>query len=859
MEKKNKNKSLIKEFILNEIKTTPLYWRTILFLLLIAIFVKTIIVYFSHLYLNPRSTSLSYLASDIPVLVMAQLVVNINFRIKNRNYRLIWDAVIFTAFLLFCIDIFTIYFFQSRVVIPDMFALWSNGTSGFWWVVLSSIIILIVLEVIIFLVVQSLNPNYKNTNRKWVIIVFSICLLWYSAFYSILKLSNIYTEFKGNIITLNWQLLHKSDTSDLDGINDLDDNKILSYQDYITTVEWEWKKMNIILVFAESLSAIDSENAGWYNNMPYFDLIQKEWITYTNFIENWATSDTAHIATLFGLIPLINIWSDDSTYSGYKLLMPALPEFLNNQWYNTTFVSAVSLNFLNQRDFLSEAWFQKIIWEEEFYDKKKYTFDSAPDEDLYNRVLQEIDSQTWTYFIWLQTISFHKPYNTPKGDTQELALQYSDEELYKFYLSLKNRWFFENGILVILWDHRMTNPIQEWEYDKFWDNWHVRTVATVVWTGINPWEINSNIIQHSDFYYSIKKLVWNWLVQVEKLYNDVFSSTINRNRAITNRRYSPDKRYFVSYVNWNSIEFNNISTLFKQDKDIYKYFSSYMKYELIDFPEESNSSTGTILIGHQWAPRNAPENTLESFLTAKSQWAKGIEFDVSYTKDRKNIVAHWELMSASDCKKLKIQNYDYDWIQENCTLKNWEKYKTLREMLELIDGLFDYYFLEIKVIDESLWAEQALDIIQTVKDMNMQDRVIFISYSDAARAVLNADSDIIFGWDTFDVNDVNFVWENNSKYFLAPYSSLSAQVIEKAKEVWKIVATYTVNTTEDFQNMKDRWVDIILTDKIWLLRNYEKIWNIQICDRRNNKIKLKNAAIGWEQFLEFWLNAEFKL
>lgn len=771
-----------------------------------------------HLYLNPRSACLSYLASDIPVLVVAQLIVNINFWIKNRKFRLIWDVVIFFIFVLFVIDIFTIYFFQSRVVVSEMFTLWSNGSSGFWWVALAAIIVLTLFEVIVFLIVQSCAPS----NKKTMMVELSICLLCYSAFYLVLKASNIYTEYKDNIISLNLQLLKESDV-DFENVDEievsLDEKENFSYEDYTTIVEWEWKKMNIILVFAESLSAIDSENVGWDNNMPYFDMIQKEWITYTNFVENGATSDTAHIATLFGVMPLINVWNEDSTYSGYKLLMPPLPEFLNVQWYNTTFVSAASLNFLNQRDFLAKAWFKKIIWEEEFYDSKKYTFDAAPDEELYNRVLQEVDSQTWTYFIWLQTISFHKPYNTPKWKTKELALQYSDEQLYNFYQSLKDRWFFEDGILVILWDHRMTNPIQEGEYDRFWDTWQERTVATIVWTGIIPWTINTNIVQHSDFSYSIKKLVWKWLVQVDKLYNDVLSSTINRSWAISNRRYSPEKRYVISYTSWSRIDFNNISSLYEKDKDIYQYFSSYIKYELWEGIEE-DSDIETILIWHQWAPKDAPENTLQAFLTARSWWAKGIEFDVSYTKDRKNIVAHGEYMHASNCKDKKIQNYDYDWIKENCKFGNWEKYRTLREMLELVDWLFDYYFLEIKVIDESLWEEQALDAIQTVKDMNMQDRVIFISYSEAARTTLDADPDIIYGWDTFDVNDVNFVWQNNSKYFLAPYDSLSDEVIEKAREAWKIVATYTVNDTWALQQVIDLWIDIIMTDKAALMKEY---------------------------------------
>ena len=145
----------------------------------------------------------------------------------------------------------------------------------------------------------------------------------------------------------------------------------------------------------------------------------------------------------------------------------------------------------------------------------------------------------------------------------------------------------------------------------------------------------------------------------------------------------------------------------------------------------------------------------------------------------------------------------------------------LQKMLELIDWLFDYYFLEIKVYNEKLWAQQAKEIIQTVKELNMQDRVIFISYSDAAREVLDADPDIIYWWDTFDLNDLDFIWENNSKYFLAPYDMLTPEVVEMARSLWKEVVTYTVNETWDFQTVKDLWVNIIMTDEISSMKEYD--------------------------------------
>ena len=173
----------------------------------------------------------------------------------------------------------------------------------------------------------------------------------------------------------------------------------------------------------------------------------------------------------------------------------------------------------------------------------------------------------------------------------------------------------------------------------------------------------------------------------------------------------------------------------------------------------------------------------------------------------------------------------------------------LQKMLELIDWLFDYYFLEIKVYNEKLWAQQAEEIIQTVKDLNMQDRVIFISYSDAAREVLDADPDIIYWWDTFDVNDLDFIWENNSKYFLAPYDILTPEIVQKARDLWKEVVTYTVNETWDFQVMKDLWVNIIMSDRIDLLQEYNNTRHYPVSHSFEIPNLKKSSKVDSEDFI----------
>jgi hypothetical protein len=71
------------------------------------------------------------------------------------------------------------------------------------------------------------------------------------------------------------------------------------------------------------------------------------------------------------------------------------------------------------------------------------------------------------------------------------------------------------------------------------------------------------------------------------------------------------------------------------------------------------------------------------------------------------------------------------------------------------------------------------------------------------------------------VGDLDFLWSNNSKYFLVPYELLTPEIVEKVRSLWKEVVTYTVNDTWDYQVMKDMWVSIIMTDQINLLQEYD--------------------------------------
>lgn len=597
----------------------------------------------------------------------------------------------------------------------------------------------------------------------------------------------------------------------------------MTYQKFFTKKRWLGKKINVVVVFAESLSPIDSLRVGWVNdNLPSFDFMQKQGTTFTNFTANGCTSDTAHIWLLLGIEPLKLMWSFSSAYSWYKTYSDALPQFFNEQWYATTFVSAVNLKFLSQRDFLSWIGFQTIIGEEAFVDTKKYVFDAAPDIDLYAKTMDTIKQQTKPYFIVLQSISFHKPYNTPYGTDQQTALRYSDKALYYFYLQLKKSWFFDNGILVIVNDHRKMEPLEDKEKEALGPYRYTRGLATIIGTGIAPWTINTNIIQHTDIFYGLKQLIGRGSFTISKLANDIFSSTKKRNWGIVYCRYfQNDNKYTI--VGWpgSGMMFNTLSDISANHKFIYQYISSYSLFQQWSWVLLSGKNN-MIVIAHQWSWTlgQIPGNSLEAFMKAKENGADGIEFDVSETKDKQNIIAHGPYLTETTCPKYKVSDYTLEELKKKCQVKNGEPIRTLEEMLTEVKGLFDYYFVEVKIYDPKDVQTQTMANIQTVQKLGMQDKVIFTSYDRNATFLLWSYKNIHAAWDTYNITELTMLPYFVHEYYMMPESLIRENTAQEVDDMGKRLVVYTINTTGDLETFYSEWVRMVMTDEVSLIKDW---------------------------------------
>lgn len=801
-------------------RTTPFWGRTFVVLSFFFLFVKQLVLFLSYdkLFQTIETSAtivhyLGYFVSDFLVCLVILGLVAINALIKKIFVKIINIIIISVIFFLFLLDVITIYVFQSRLSLFNLQQFITPSLGNFSWIILILIIIISILGIISFFIVQ--HPQFKKKQKSLLAIYFFLFSL--GCFWIGIYAPDGFKSVPDNILSLNFSTITKH-TSWKNETKTSD-----TYTDFFQPYLGKNKQKNIIVVFAESFSAIDSLHIWWTNDkLPYFDKIQKQGITFPNFISNGCTSDTSHVGFFLGIEPLKLVGSQITQYSWYHTVTEPLPQFFNELGYDTVFVSSVDLWFLNQLAFLSWIGFSHIIGTEAFEGKKTYVFDAAPDHVLYNKTLNIVEKQQTPYFLALQTISFHKPYNTPYGKTHDDALRYADKSLYYFYLKLKQQGFFENGILVIVGDHRKMEPLEEGEKEAVGDAWHAKSLATVVGAGIKSWTINTNLIQHTDFFYSLKQFAGQGRIYLSSLFNNIFSPTKQRNRWLVCCRNDYKNKNTIVFENNTIYSFANLSELASSYTPIHKYLSSYIAFQYGEQKQEI-SNNDLVIIGHRGSPIDSTENSLEGFFSAKQHGADGIEFDVSWTKDKQNIIMHWPGLYSTICgNKKMVYNYTLEYLQKNCPLTNGETIRTLKDMLVTIDGLFDYYFLELKVYNSKDAEEQTRDAITSVKALHMEDRVIFISYDETARKILGNTTGIIAGWDTFNTWDIELLSQGDYHYYLLPHDILPEHIVRDTETLGKRFVTYTVNTTGTLAKLYNQWIRIIITDNVPLMKEWLK-------------------------------------
>ena len=606
----------------------------------------------------------------------------------------------------------------------------------------------------------------------------------------------------------------------------------LTFDQLFTEVQWRNNKSNVILVFLESASSVDSRKFWWLNDrLPWLDKVSDDWTSFLNMHANGMSSDMWHIATLLWVEPIEYDykWTRYASFSGFTL---PLAEFFNKLWYATTFLSTATLEFLDQRDFIKNVGYQTIIWEEAFEDKPKYTFDAAPDESLYEKAIEVVNAQTGNYFLTLQTISSHTPYNTPYGRSMEGMYRYEDETFSKFYEDLKATKFFDNGILIVIGDHRKMTPLEDKEFAKRWTTAAAKIVWFMIWKWIPSNNLAKGIYQQTDLFYSILHEFWSWTVEVLENYNDLFSKEVSRKRSIK-QRYEEKKMNIADaaghewVVDLTRMKIMNGEEYFPVD-DILNYVRLSMDFQKEKHglkTEENSQKNRMILIAHRWITKNATENSIDAFSAAYDEWAEWIEMDVSATKDGQLIVFHGpKLYGQTKCKQETRDVCNMNWSEvQQCLLNDGQEIALLEDVLPKIKDWFKYVFLDFKIGEwESCPQNKGKifeEVLALVQKNKMDAKIIFSSYDENVSKFLWTKWNIISALDTYSLDRIDDIPWSYFSYFMTPAENFTDTLIQKLERYMVDGVAYIVNDIPTAQSLQKMGVRFIITDEIEKLKN----------------------------------------
>jgi hypothetical protein len=192
-----------------------------------------------------------------------------------------------------------------------------------------------------------------------------------------------------------------------------------------------------------------------------------------------------------------------------------VPKSLKTKGYFTEFLTTGPLSFTGKGEFMRDIGFDVVEGREEvprFRSAPPYAFDSPADGVLYDEAIERIKvllKSDSPFFLTLLTVSAHRPIMDPLGreNTQDNLWDYVDREISRFYESLRQTKFFDEGLLIITGDHRKMFPIQENERSRYGESAGFRVPLLLIGNNVQAGRIDERLFQTSDIFSHLKAAI----------------------------------------------------------------------------------------------------------------------------------------------------------------------------------------------------------------------------------------------------------------------------------------------------------------------------------------------------------------
>ena len=260
-------------------------------------------------------------------------------------------------------------------------------------------------------------------------------------------------------------------------MEDKDAEKIFQGMIKTASIQKERNDKNVLLIILESFSDSIMHIPG---ATPQINKLSTEGLYFPNFYASSTRTDRALASILSGVPAQPTMTILDVPRISNSL--PSLASSLKQRGYTTHFYYGGDTNYSNMQSYLMATGFQKVTSETDFPAKELICKWGAPDEYVYNRLLNDIkedeaDGKGRKWFKAILTESSHEPFDVPyKSKDANIAssdvlnaFAYSDKCLGDFINKMKTLPCWSNTMVVIVADHLGAFPedidnYKQWRY-----------------------------------------------------------------------------------------------------------------------------------------------------------------------------------------------------------------------------------------------------------------------------------------------------------------------------------------------------------------------------------------------------------
>lgn len=223
---------------------------------------------------------------------------------------------------------------------------------------------------------------------------------------------------------------------------------------------------NVLFIVLEGWSAdVVAYTGGETDITPQLNQVIETGLAYTHFYANGNRTDKGLAAILSGE-PALAKSSIINKLQKFNSL-PALPSLFRSKGYSTAMVYGGESEFANMKAYWMSSGFERIV---DIHDFNKTVLPESwgvHDDEMYSKLLQELNGFKQPFFVSALTLSSHEPYRVPfKGkytgeddaDKYRNAVQYADDCLGKFFQAVQSQPWYNNTLIFILSDHGHYQP-----------------------------------------------------------------------------------------------------------------------------------------------------------------------------------------------------------------------------------------------------------------------------------------------------------------------------------------------------------------------------------------------------------------